>query len=72
MALPKPKQQPEQDLSPENERIKPLIDRVERLDTIFADLLEGAPANPEESGWEELKRALDESRPEGMKLFPKR
>jgi hypothetical protein len=49
---------------------KPLFGPAERLKLIFEDLLEGAPDDPDESGWEELKRALDESRPEGRKLFP--
>jgi hypothetical protein len=37
---------------------------------IHEDLLKYAPPAGEEDGWEELKRALDEGRPEGMKLFP--
>lgn len=70
MALPKPKQQPEQEPSPQPEPFKPLFGPAERLRMIFDDLLADAPDDPDDSGWEEFKRSLDESRPEGSKLFP--
>lgn len=73
MALPKPSHDHPDDEPVEQvteQPFKPLFGRAERLRMIFDDLLKDAPDDPDESGWEELKRALDESRPEGSKLFP--
>jgi transposase len=72
MALPKPKHdQPEGEPVEREKPFKPWFGPAERLRAIHEDLLQYAPPEGEDDGWEELAEALDAERPEGMKLFPK-